>query len=504
MAYEFQNIDYELSKIIDSQNEKIKIQNESDKTSTINETTENDINGLIPESSYAGQVQFDPQNKQLLLISDSDFLAIPIPIEEISLEKSLTFQDRLGFRRQIKGEFFFVFLFTKSKAVDCLRSFSKIKGEIENATFLKEKAEKKRLKVYDDIIRADPTECQKEMLEEAKKKNIIVFLETGRGKTFIAIMLLKEVFGEQMDRNANNQAEYKKKSTKVALFLFKTVSLLLQQSKVIKHNTNLKVRNLYGSSDINYKYMNFRKTLDKYDVICATPETMYRYFTFGYLTKEDLNLIVLDECHHCIGEDFYNRIMQHFILNKVSKTNEKGEKIDLPTPKILGLTASPTFNSNLQIDGIKKDIENLCNNMNCHIAYPKDLLKEEQEEKEPQFLTVTNELEQKQKMVKDYVFLNVVLPMLEEYLKPKYKEIISTYKTLGMIQPKKKKIPKEEMEQLPPPVDEVYDEGNEEEEENENNEAETVAETKSKSQEKDSNTNNKASLPSLTYELTQE
>ena len=150
MAYEFQNIDYELSKIIDSQNEKIKIQNESDKTSKINETTENDINGLIPESSYAGQVQFDPQNKQLLLISDSDFLAIPIPIEEISLEKSLTFQDRLGFRRQIKGEFFFVFLFTKSKAVDCLRSFSKIKGEIENATFLKEKAEKKRLKVYDE------------------------------------------------------------------------------------------------------------------------------------------------------------------------------------------------------------------------------------------------------------------------------------------------------------------------------------------------------------------
>ena len=96
-------------------------------------------------------------------------------------------------------------------------------------------------------------------------------------------MLIKEIFGEPLDANAKNEIDYIKKTNKKVLCLFQTVSLLLQQSKVIKHNTNLKVLRLYGNNEKSafFNHSKFNKTLTHYDIICATPECIYRYFTFG-------------------------------------------------------------------------------------------------------------------------------------------------------------------------------------------------------------------------------
>ena len=172
------------------------------------------------------------------------------------------------------------------------------------------------------------------MLEKAKERNTIIFLETGMGKTYIGIMLIKEIFGEPLNANAKNEIDYVKKTNKKVLCLFQTVSLLLQQSKVIKHNTNLKILRLYGNNEKSafFNHSKFNKTLTHYDIICATPESIYRYFTFGYLNKNDFELILIDECHHCKGDHFYNRVLSHFIFDE----NENNDKV-----KILGLTASP-------------------------------------------------------------------------------------------------------------------------------------------------------------------
>ena len=102
------------------------------------------------------------------------------------------------------------------------------------------------------------------MLEKAKERNTIIFLETGMGKTYIGIMLIKEIFGEPLNANVKNEIDYVKKTNKKVLCLFQTVSLLLQQSKVIKHNTNLKILRLYGNNEKNafYNHSKFKKNFN--------------------------------------------------------------------------------------------------------------------------------------------------------------------------------------------------------------------------------------------------
>ena len=93
-------------------------------------------------------------------------------------------------------------------------------------------------------------------------------------------MLIKEIFGEPLEANAKNEINYVKKTDKKILCLFQTVSLLLQQSKVIKHNTNLKILRLYGNNEKSafFNHSKFGRTLSKYDIICATPECYFWIF----------------------------------------------------------------------------------------------------------------------------------------------------------------------------------------------------------------------------------
>ena len=78
---------------------------------------------------------------------------------------------------------------------------------------------------------------QRELLEKAKKENIIVYLGTGSGKTYIAIMLIKEM-----------RAELKNKK---AIFLVNSVPLVDQQAEAIRINTGLGVRFIHSNLYMN-------------------------------------------------------------------------------------------------------------------------------------------------------------------------------------------------------------------------------------------------------------
>ena len=64
------------------------------------------------------------------------------------------------------------------------------------------------------------------MLEKAKRKNIIVYLGTGSGKTFIAVMLIKHM---------RDLVQAGKK----VVFLCNNVALLEQQAQVISRTTGM-------------------------------------------------------------------------------------------------------------------------------------------------------------------------------------------------------------------------------------------------------------------------
>ena len=288
--------------------------------------------GQEKEKRQFGLVQYDPEEKTLIFYDpDKKIQRNVIKIKDIKLKEEFLNKSIIVFEQEINGKKFEVKIY-KGK-LDTLSNISLkiLIGIIQDETSGKDKKDKR---VYTDLIMSEPKSYQKELLEKAKQKNTIIFLETGMGKTYIGIMLIKEIFGEPLEANAKNEIKYEKRTNKKVLCMFQTISLLLQQSKVIKHNTNLKVLRLYGNNEKSafYSHSKFNKNLSHYDIICATPECIYRYFTFGYLKKTDLELILIDECHHCKGDHFYNRVLSHFIFDE-NKFNDK--------VKILGLTASP-------------------------------------------------------------------------------------------------------------------------------------------------------------------
>ena len=83
-------------------------------------------------------------------------------------------------------------------------------------------------RILDDSI------VQVELLEKAKRKNIIVYLGTGSGKTFIAVMLIRHMRDLVM-------------RGKKVVFLCNNVALLEQQAKVIASTTGLETKSYCGA-----------------------------------------------------------------------------------------------------------------------------------------------------------------------------------------------------------------------------------------------------------------
>lgn len=382
-----------------------------------------------------GSVQYDPEEKTLIFYDpDKKVQRNVIKIKDIKLKEEYLNQSIIDFEQEINGKTYEIKIFKGKLDTLSNRSFKILVGNIQNEISEKEKKDKR---VYTDLIMSEPKSYQKELFEKAKQKNTIIFLETGMGKTYIGIMLIKEIFGEPLEVNAKNEVDYVKKTNKKVLCMFQTVSLLLQQSKVIKHNTNLKVLRLYGNNEKSafFAHSKFNKTLTHYDIICATPECIYRYFTFGYLKKTDFELILIDECHHCKGDHFYNRVLSHFIFDD----NKDNDKV-----KILGLTASPCEQGVLEETQIKEKIVELCNNMNCYIECPKNILEEldkDKKDKVPKFLNVDFQNENKYletiKEVKNFIFHSLVMPYLDLHFKKIFEKLTETYVDRKLIKPKK-------------------------------------------------------------------
>ena len=392
------------------------------------------LEGQEEEEKQFGLVQYDPEEKSLLFYDpDKKEIRFPFKIKDIKLKEEYLNKNIIDFELIRNDKNYEVRIFKGKLDTLSNRSFKIL---VENIQEEVSKQERKIKKEFTDLIIAEPKPYQKEMLEKAKERNTIIFLETGMGKTYIGIMLIKEIFGEPLNANAKNEIDYVKKTNKKVLCLFQTVSLLLQQSKVIKHNTNLKILRLYGNNEKSafFNHSKFNKTLTHYDIICATPESIYRYFTFGYLNKNDFELILIDECHHCKGDHFYNRVLSHFIFDE----NENNDKV-----KILGLTASPCEEGVLEENQIKDKIIELCNNMNCYIECPKNILEElnkGKNDKVPNFLNVDYANENKYldtiKEIKNFIFHSLIMPFLDLHFKPIYEKLTEAFVDRKEIKPK--------------------------------------------------------------------
>lgn len=167
-----------------------------------------------------------------------------------------------------------------------------------------------------------PRGYQTKVFEVAVKRNTIAVLETGAGKTMIAVMLIKQI----------GQAVFSSGVKRLILFLAPTVHLVNQQYEVIKSQTNFRVGEYYGSKGIDeWSLKTWEKEIDEHDVLVMTPQILLDALRKAFLNLEMVSLVILDECHRSAGNHPYAKIMKDFYHKMENK------------PKVFGMTASPVI-----------------------------------------------------------------------------------------------------------------------------------------------------------------
>lgn len=173
----------------------------------------------------------------------------------------------------------------------------------------------------------NPREYQQKIFETCKKKNCLVVLPTGMGKTLIAMMLAVE-----------RQKEFP--NSKV-VFLAPTRPLAEQHFHYFKKH----LPELYGQFELFTGKIEAKKRKElwqKADVIFSTPQCIANDLRAGRINLNDVSLLIEDEAHRCLKSYDYVYIVKEY--------QKQGENT-----RILGLTASPGSD--------KQVINDICKNL---------------------------------------------------------------------------------------------------------------------------------------------
>ena len=221
-----------------------------------------------------------------------------------------------------------------------------------------------------------PRPYQQKIYSKAKNQNSIIYLETGRGKTFISIMLMADLLGIKLPIFEKQEIDKDKK----IIFLVCDTALIEQQKNTISVNLNIEVGTIQGKknkkakSDLN----TFRKMWESFNVFVAIPTIIYKLLSKGFLKISEINMIIFDECHHANADHPYNKIMNEFYFFYKKHPNKKDFK-NIKLPIIIGLTASP-LKSGIKGsigESAQKAMEQLSENLDCCIVIDPDMIKEE-------------------------------------------------------------------------------------------------------------------------------
>jgi len=180
----------------------------------------------------------------------------------------------------------------------------------------------------DYLKNISPREYQQKILETCMKKNCLVVLPTGLGKTLIALMLtierMKEFPGEKV------------------VFLAPTKPLAEQH--LVSFTKFLP--ELFGDMQLFTGAINAQKRKKIWqtaDIIFSTPQCVANDLRKNLYDLNDVCLLIEDEAHRCVKNYDYNFVSQKYQSQSLH-------------PRILGLTASPGSEA--------EQIKKICKNLN--------------------------------------------------------------------------------------------------------------------------------------------
>ena len=139
----------------------------------------------------------------------------------------------------------------------------------------------------------NPRDYQQQIYEKALTQNSIIYVETGKGKTFIAIMLMAYYLGIDIGQdNTNVQID---KNKKIIFFVCDT-ALINQQKKHIEEILKIQVGTIQGKKDKKSKrdYEDFIKKWNSFNIFVAIPSIIYKILSCGFIKIFDINMIILN------------------------------------------------------------------------------------------------------------------------------------------------------------------------------------------------------------------
>ncbi|XP_022635484.1 endoribonuclease Dicer homolog 2 isoform X2 [Vigna radiata var. radiata] len=211
----------------------------------------------------------------------------------------------------------------KRKREDTESADQRDKKAMEGALSMAIHPHTKQQKITRDVLPLARS-YQLEALDKAIRENTIVYLETGSGKTLIAIMLLRSY-----------AHHFRKPSPFIAVFLVPQVVLVSQQAEAVKMHTDLKVGVYWGEKGVDFwDAATWKQEMDKHEVLIMTPVILLNCLRHSFLKLNMIKVLIMDECHHARGRHPYARIMTEFYHHQLHSGSS-----DLP--RIFGMTASP-------------------------------------------------------------------------------------------------------------------------------------------------------------------
>ena len=240
------------------------------------------------------------------------------------------------------------------------------KNQINNNEII-EKMEKLNLNEENNKVILKPRDYQQKIFDKAKNQNSIIYVETGKGKTFISIMLMANFLGIDINNPSSSNKKKIDKNKKIIFFVCDT-ALIEQQKNAISNILGIEVGTIQGKKNKKSKneYEFFKKMWNSLNIFVAIPSIIYKILSCGFLKIFDISMLIFDECHHTSENHPYNKIMNEFyFFYKRLKPNE-----NLNYPRIYGLTASPLkkgIKGPVEVSIIKA-MEQLCENLDSVIV----------------------------------------------------------------------------------------------------------------------------------------
>lgn len=197
-----------------------------------------------------------------------------------------------------------------------------------------------------------PRSYQTQLMRIAKAQNSIIYLPTGSGKTYVAMLLLKEMIGPL-------QKDYSE-GGKIGIMLVNTVPLVEQHAETIAMHTDLRVGALSGEMNVDFW---IKKDWDtkckKNNMFIMTGKILENALKQKYIDLNRIHVLIFDECHHATEAHTMREIMKEF-------------EHALVPPRVLGLTAT-LLNKNVSSFRVLEEVTKLEVSLHSKVASVDDI-----------------------------------------------------------------------------------------------------------------------------------